>query len=142
STPVPVGTGITLAGVTRMSNGDPRTDVILKWTALNPAIADVDESGFVTGNAPGTATIEASAGSVKSTIKIDVIRNPVRTLAVEPAKLKVRSGDVVHFKAIAKGDKDAPITAPAVRWALTGNGATLQSDGTFVAEKPGSYAVT
>jgi hypothetical protein len=142
STPIPVGSAITLSAVTKMPNGDPRTDVAVKWSSLNPAIAEIDESGFVTGVAPGSATIEASVGNVKSSIKVDVIRNPVRTLAIEPDKVKVRAGDVVHFKASAKGDREAPIAAPAVRWALTGNGAMIDSNGTFVAEAAGSYAVT
>src|SRR5262245_56687841 len=118
--PLPVGTGVTLSATTKMSNGDPRTDVAVKWTSQNPTIADVDESGFVSGNAPGSTVIEASAGTVKSSLKIDVIRNPVRTLVVEPRKSKVRAGDVIHFIATAKGDKDAPVASPVVRWALTG----------------------
>src|SRR5262249_7041314 len=45
------------------------------------------------------------------------------------------------FHVVAKGDKDAAITAPAVRWAVTGDGAMIEPDGTFVAERPGSYAI-
>ena len=141
--PIPVGTGIPLTAVTRMATGDPRTDVQVKWSSLNTGIATVDEaSGFVTGAAPGTATLQASAENVKATITVDVIRNPVRSLSVEPKTAKVRTGDVVHFDAIAKGDRDMPIPTPAVRWGLSGLGATVESDGTFVAEQPGSYSVT
>jgi hypothetical protein len=142
ASPVAVGTGILLTAVTRMSNGDPRSDVQVNWTSLNPTIATIDESGLVTGVAPGTATIQAAAENVKSTVKLEIIRNPVRTLAVEPKTTKVRTGDVVHFNAVAKGDRDASIASPAVRWAITGNGATIESDGTFVAEQPGSYSIT
>lgn len=140
--PIPVGSGLTIGAVTRMANGDPRTDVPVKWTSLNPNIATIDEAGFVTGVAPGPATLQASVENVKAAVTIDVIRNPVRALAVEPPTVKVRTGDVVRFKAIAKGDKDAPIASPAVRWAVSGDGATVEGDGGFVADKPGSYAVT
>jgi hypothetical protein len=54
---------------------------------------------------------------------------------------KARAGDVVRFRVMAKGDKDTPIPAPAVRWAVTGEGATIEPDGAFVAERPGSYAI-
>jgi hypothetical protein len=142
ATPIPVGTGIPLAAVTRMSNGDPRTDLQVAWSSLNPSIAAVDETGFVTGVAPGIATIQAVSENVKASARLEIIRNPVRSLAVEPKTVRVRTGDVVHFKAIAKGDRDMPIPAPAVRWAITGNGATIESDGVFVAEKPGSFSIT
>jgi hypothetical protein len=142
SMPIPVGTGIALNAVTRMGNGDPRTDVQVVWTSLNPAIAAVDEAGFVTGLASGKAVIQASADNANATATVEIIRNPVRDLALEPQAAKVRTGDVVRFRAVAKGDKDALIQTPAVRWAVTGVGAIIETDGGFVAEKPGSYVVT
>jgi len=142
SVPIPVGTGVLLSATTKMTNGDPRTDVRVNWSSSNPSIATIDDSGFVTAVAPGSATIQAAATGVKATAKLDVVRNPVRTLAVEPKSTKVRTGDIVHFNVVAKGEKDAPMTAPAVRWAITGDGAAIEPDGGFVAEKPGSYAVT
>jgi hypothetical protein len=142
STPIPAGTGIALNAVTRMRNGDPRTDVRVTWSSLNTGIATVDESGLVTGAAPGTATIQASAENVTATATVTVIRDPVRTLAVEPRAMKVRTGDVVHFNAIAKGDRDTPISSPVVLWAITGTGANIDPDGGFVAEKAGAYSVT
>src|SRR5207248_357860 len=81
--PIPVGAGVPLSAVTRMANGDPRTDVQVKWSSLNPATATVDESGFVTGAAPGAARIEAAAGNVKTAVTLNIIRNPVRSLTVD-----------------------------------------------------------
>ena len=46
-----------------MANGDPRTDVQVQWTSLQPAVASIDAAGFVTGLAPGRVTIQASVGS-------------------------------------------------------------------------------
>jgi hypothetical protein len=140
--PIPVGTGIPLAVVTRMANGDPRTDVQVTWTSSNPSVAAVDQSGLVTGAAPGTATIEAAADKTKASVSVEIIRNPVRTLSIEPKTGKARTGDVIHFNAVATNDRNAPIASPAVRWAITGTGATIDSDGGFVAERPGSYSIT
>src|SRR5436190_16254107 len=142
SMPIPVGTGIALTAITRMRNGDPRTDARVTWSLLNPGIATVDESGLVTGVAPGTATIQAGAENVTATSTVNVIRDPVRSLTLEPKAVKVRTGEVVRFNAIAKGDRDTPIPSPIVRWAITGTGATIESDGGFVAEKAGAYSVT
>jgi hypothetical protein len=140
--PISVGMGLTLSAVTRMSNGDPRTDVQVQWTSLHPALASVDATGFVTGLAPGRATIQASSGSVQASIGVDVVRNPIARLSVEPSTVTARSGDVVRFKAVASSQGGAPMTSPAVRWAVSGDGATIEGDGGFVAERPGSYAVT
>jgi len=142
ATPIPVGLGLTLSAVTKMSNGDPRTDVQVQWTSLQPTLASVDAAGLVTGIAAGKATIQASAGSAKASITIDVVRNPVVRLSVEPKTATARSGEVLRFKVVASGEKDAPIPSPAVRWAVSGDGAIIEADGGFVAEKPGSFVVT
>jgi hypothetical protein len=136
-----VGTGLTLQAQAEMANGDPRTDQPVKWVSLRPEVASVDESGFVTGQAVGTATLQASVGDVKATTSIDVVRNPVRELSIAPKTTRVRTGDVVRFDTVASGQTNARVSAVA-RWSASGVGATVDADGAFVAEKPGSYAVT
>jgi hypothetical protein len=84
SGPIPVGTGVLLSAVTGMANGDPRTDVPVTWSSLNSNIATIDESGFVTAVAPGTATIQATAAGVKGSVSVEVIRNPVARLLLSP----------------------------------------------------------
>jgi hypothetical protein len=49
----------------------------------------------------GTATIQASVGTVKATTTIDVVRNPVRELSLTPKTTRVRTGDVVRFETVA-----------------------------------------
>src|SRR5438093_508556 len=112
STPIPTGSSLALNAIARMPNGDPRTDVRVIWSSLNPAIATIDESGVVIGVAPGTATIQASAGSAKATISVTIVRDAVRSLVVEPKTAKARTGDVVHFNVIARGDKNVPLATP------------------------------
>ena len=43
---------------------------------------------------------------------IDVVRNPVVRLSVEPKSATARSGEVLRFKAIASGEGGAPIPVP------------------------------
>ena len=136
-----LGTGLTLQAHAEMANGDPRTDQQVRWVSLRPDIASIDESGFVTGQAVGTATLEASVGDIKATTSIDVVRNPVRELSIVPKTSRVRTGDVVRFESVASGQTNARVSAIA-RWSISGAGATIDADGGFVAEKPGSYAVT
>lgn len=136
-----LGTGLTLHAQAAMANGDPRTDLQVQWVSLRPDIAAVDESGFVVGQAIGAATIQASVGSVKATTTIEVVRNPVRELAITPKTTRVRTGDVVRFETVIAGQANSRVSA-AARWAVSGVGATIDAEAVFVAERPGSYAVT
>ena len=136
-----LGTGLTLQAHAEMANGDPRSDQQVRWVSLRPDVASIDESGFVIGQAVGTAMLEASVGDIKATTSIDVVRNPVRELSIAPKTSRVRTGDVVRFESVASGQTNARVSAIA-RWSISGAGATIDADGGFVAEKPGSYAVT
>ena len=136
-----VGTGFTLQAHPEMANGDPRTDQQVKWVSLRPDVASIDESGFVVGQAVGTAMLQASVGDVKASTSIDVVRNPVRELSITPKTTRARTGDVVRFESVASGQANARVSAVA-RWSISGIGATIDADGGFVAERPGSYAVT
>ena len=121
-----------------LANGDPRTGVILSWTSESPQVATVDAAGVVTAIAPGTATIRATAGPASGTAKITVAANTLTGLSIEPATNNVRAGDVVRFKAITTGSGNE--FSP--RWGVSGDGATVDADGGFVAERPGTYLVT
>ena len=136
-----VGTGLTLQAHAEMANGDPRTDQQVKWVSLRPDVASIDESGFVVGQVVGTAMLQASVGDVKASTSIDVVRNPVRELSITPKTTRARTGDVVRFESVASGQANARVSAVA-RWSISGIGATIDADGGFVAERPGSYAVT
>jgi hypothetical protein len=136
-----VGTGLTLQVHAETANGAPRTDVQVQWTSSRPDIASIDESGFVVGQSVGMATIQASIGDTKATTSLDVVRNSLREWSVAPKTTRVRTGDVVRLEIVASGQPSPPVSVIA-RWSVSGVGATIDGDGGFVAEKPGSYAVT
>jgi hypothetical protein len=139
---VSVGGTLKLNSVARVSNGNPRNDVAIIWTSETPRIAMVDTAGFVTGLAPGKATLRASADGTNRTVTVQVIANPVRNLSITPASTNARTGDVVHFMAKARNIKGGVVNNTSVRWAASGDGAIIEPDGGFVAERPGSYVVT
>ncbi len=116
------------------ANGDPRDEATFAWDSANPSVAVVDAAGLVTGVAPGKTKITAKSEGASGELAIEVVKSNVRNLAIEPRTMKARAGDVIRFTASAK---DA-----AVRWAVSGDGATIENDGGFVAERPGSYVVT
>lgn len=138
STPIVVGGTLPLTATAHISNGDPRTDVLISWASETPSIASVDAAGVVTGVAPGTATLRATTGAANGTINIEVVKNTLTSLMLEPQSSNARSGDVIRFKAISSGSN----SGFAPRWGVSGAGATVDADGGFVAERPGTYLVS
>jgi hypothetical protein len=123
--------------------GIPRSNAELTWTSDAPSVARVDAAGVVTGVAPGKASIKVTSGTAVTTVPVTVVRNPVATLALEPATAKARTGDVVRFTLTARNAGGGTIETPAVRWSVGGGqAAAIEPDGAFVAERPGSYVVT
>jgi hypothetical protein len=139
--PLVVGGTAKLNATPRLANGDPRAGAEVQWKSDRPAVARVDAAGLVTGVAPGEATIAAAAGAASQTISVRVIRDTLRSLAVAPASTRARTGDVVHFSVTAAGGSSKSMPNAAVRWSVSGAGATIYPDGAFVAEEPGTYVI-
>lgn len=140
--PIVVGGALKLDAIGRSSNGDPRGEAVIEWVSDNPAVATVDQAGVATGLKPGKATLRASVGKATSAVTVEVVTNPVNSLAISPNSTKARTGDVVRFKAEARGTSGAVVQNPSLRWTVGGEGAMIADDGAFVAERPGTYVVT
>lgn len=134
--PVVAGSAERLTATARTINGEPRSDATIHWISDKPSIATVDAAGLVTAIAPGTATIKATSDDASAKLTVQIVRDTVRKLTIKPATADARTGDVVHFKATDAAKE------PPVRWSLSGSGASVYSDGAFVAEKSGTYVVT
>ena len=130
-----------LSAVARSGNGDPRSDMAIEWSSTNPNIARVDAAGVVTGVAPGTATINATSGNGKASVTVNVAASSVKSITIEPGSTKARTGDVVRLNAKGTG-ASADFDNYAVSWSVEGEGASVDPDGGFVAEQPGTYVVT
>ena len=134
--PIVAGSAERLTAIARTVNGEPRSDAPIKWNSEKPSVATVDAAGLVTGVAPGSATIKAASDEATGKVTVQVVRDAVRKLSIQPATADARTGDVVHFKG-TDGGKEAP-----VRWSVSDSGAAIYPDGAFVAEKAGTYIVT
>jgi hypothetical protein len=95
----------------------------------------------VTGVAQGTAVLTATAGTGKATITINVVPSTLTSLSIDPGSTKARTGDVVRLNARAQGAA-GQFDNYAVSWSVEGEGARVDADGGFVAERPGTYIVT
>jgi hypothetical protein len=137
-----VGDAFKPEAVARTSNGNPRADVRISWSSGNPLVAVVDDAGLIVGVKPGSAKIQARCEGVSAAISVDVVANSVRNLTVEPRSISVKTGDVVRFSARAADASGSPGKNVKPRWAVSGAGAHIESDGVFVAESPGTYIVS
>ena len=136
-TPLVIGDSVQLDAVTRIFNGDPRTGVPITWTSDNAQVATVDAGGVVTGVGAGKVIVKAASGDASATTTLNVVKSNLRSLTVTASTRSVRTGDVVHFS--SKGDPSKDFTT---RWSVSGTGATVDPDGGFIAERPGTYIVT
>ena len=119
-----------------------------------PDLYPQDASALVTGLAPGSTRLRASAGGVSADVGVEVIANPVARLMLAADRDQARTGDVVHFAVEAEDISGNTVDDPALRFALVsdpdpsraetlGAGAPAQilADGRFVAEQAGLYTV-
>jgi len=140
--PILVGASFRLTATARIATRDPRTDVSFEWTSANSSVAIVDQAGLVTGMAPGSTRIDASYAGVKSGVSIRVVENPVATLTIDPRATRARTGDVVRFETRANDRQGRPTPRVPVNWSVSSDGAFIEPDGAFVAERPGNYVIT
>jgi plastocyanin len=137
--PLVVGSTAKLSATPRSSEGNPRSDAAINWSSGNPAVATVDAAGVVMALAPGQAKITASSGSGTRDINLTVVKSNLTGISIEPRSTTARTGDVVHFNLRAQSGQADNYAA---RWMANGPAATIDPDGGFVAELPGSYVIT
>jgi hypothetical protein len=140
--PLVVGGTLKLNATAIGANGDPRADVTLSWISADPAVATVDAAGLITGIAPGKTKLIAKAENATGELLIEVVKSNIRSVALTPKSSSVRTGDVVRLATLAKDASGGELKNTAVRWAVSGEGAVIESDGGFVAARPGTYVVT
>jgi hypothetical protein len=138
--PLTVGGTLLLTATARSANGDPRHDQAIEWTALTPAVATVSASGLVSAKQPGMARVRAQTGSATAEVRVRIVADPSRPLVIEAGARAARTGDVVHFG--VAGARGGTSGEPLATWSVAGEGAAIYPDGAFVAERPGTYAIT
>ncbi|HEY5885796.1 MAG TPA: Ig-like domain-containing protein [Pyrinomonadaceae bacterium] len=139
NTPLVVGATRKLDTLARGAEGNPRSDVAISWVSSNPSVATVDAAGVVFGVSPGEAKITGTSGTGSGAVNVRVVKSNLSGLSIEPRTISARTGDVVRFNVRAKSGE---ASNEAVRWTVSGPAATIDPDGGFVAELPGSYVVT
>lgn len=132
-----------LTATARSSNGTVISGVTFTWTSSNPAVATVSPSGVVTGVAPGSATITASAGGKSGTSTVTVQPAPVDRIVISPANPSVKVNNTVQLTATLYDARNNVLTGRLVTWASSNtNRATVNSTGLVTGKTTGTVTIT
>lgn len=118
----------------------------IAWSSSDRTVLRVSDAGVATGLAPGSALITATSGPASADLRLQVIPDQARILAVSPAEASAQSGEVVHFTASVRSVTGVELEDGRVNWSSTpiegARSARVDPDGAFVAPGPGAWLVT
>ena len=137
------GVSVTVGASAYAANGDRRYDPPT-WRSTRSSVVRVDAHGRLTAVAPGTASITAAAGGVTAGWTVTVVPNAIARVALAPADTALRTGDVVRFRYAASDANGRRVGEALPEWSvasLTAGSASIDGDGAFVADEPGTYRV-
>jgi hypothetical protein len=123
------------------ASGDEREGDAVTWTSSNPAVLRMS-GGVATAVSPGTATVTARAGAASETRSIQVIPATGLTVNLSPSRLSARQGDVVRFSVDVRDARGQRVSGLTPRWSFSPGNGTIDHDGSFVGNVPGTYVIT
>ena len=136
-----IGQRVYLTGTAFSKAHDRRPDRVA-FASDKPSVLRVSNDGAVQALAPGRAVISATAGAASEKIPVEVVATPVASVEVQPSTAHVRTGDVVHLRAIPRDAKGREIKGLTPSWLFTPGNGLVDDAGAFVAYQPGTYQVT
>lgn len=133
----------TLTATARSANGQAISGVQFTWSSSNTSVATVSPAGVVTGVAPGSATISASAGGKTGTATISIQLAPVDRIVVTPANPTVNIGQTLQLTATLYDQQNHVLTGRTVTWSSADvTEATVSNSGLVTALKRGTVNIT
>ena len=137
---IPRGLGVTLLDSTQ--TGIPSGRVVT-WSSAAPTIAQVSQSGIVTGTALGTARIIATAEGVADTVQFAVTAIPVATVTISPLQASLREGSTIQLRATVQDSAGTTVTDRPLEWVSSDlSKATVSSTGLVSARAPGNVFIS
>ncbi len=132
--------------VLKDANGAPLADRTVEWRSSAATVATVDDSGVISGIAPGAATVSAVSEGVTGDASLNVIPPPpvsVSTVLVALNPAAVVVGQTAHASATLLDGNGNTLTGRTVSWQSGNtNVATVSSTGDIVAVAAGTAAIT
>ncbi|HEX2189931.1 MAG TPA: PQQ-dependent sugar dehydrogenase [Longimicrobiaceae bacterium] len=143
TTTLEVGTTLQLSATPRAADGAELSQVAVEWSTGDAAVAGVTPDGLVTGTAPGTVDIQASAGGRTGTVTLTVVPVPVVSLEVAPDTATLLVGDTRRLAATPRDAAGAELAGRAITWTSDdAEVASVAGDGTVTARSAGTATIT
>ena len=139
------GLHVPLEVAARNSLGGIVPEVAMTYRSSRRRVARVDEQGIVVGRTPGEAVITIQVEDVSAEVAVMVVPNPAVRYQIAQNRIRVRTGDVVRFRAPGIDPNGAQVYWTFAIWEVDGPGASIHAegpDGVFVAEQHGAYTIT
>ncbi|HEX6927566.1 MAG TPA: Ig-like domain-containing protein [Longimicrobiaceae bacterium] len=139
---VTVDASVQLSAMIEDDSGNPLEGTV-HWASEDEAVATVSAAGNVTGVAPGSVRVAASAGGISSLATIQVEPKPVATVTVSPADVTLTVGETEQLEATPRADDGTVLTDRAVAWSSKEPTIVeVNEDGIVTAIAAGSATVT
>ena len=106
-----------LHAVVEDSAGNPVSRSVT-WATTNSAVATIDQSGVVTGEGDGLATITATVGEVSGSAKVTV-RAPVASVTIALENQELVAGGRLRFAAVPRDLGGVPLIGRTVAWSIS-----------------------
>ena len=137
------GETVTVAATVRSADGAVLAEAPVRWIAMNPEVAVVDQSGQVTAVSPGEARIAARSGNVMSFAAVMVRALPVASLAAELPEATLLAGTSAPLRVVAAGRDGEPVAGPALTFVSSDESvAGVDAAGRVYARSAGQARVT
>lgn len=138
---VKLGTSAQLTAEVKSSDGGLLEDAEVAWESADDAIASVDASGVVTGNAVGDTEIIVSAGDIEEVVDVSVTETSVARVEITSEDLELGLGQTAELSATAYDESDNELPGRAVNWSSSDD-AVAEVSSTGVLEAVGAGQAT
>jgi uncharacterized protein YjdB len=131
-----------LAAVAKDASGTVLAGRTVAWTTSDATKATVSSTGLVTGVAPGTITVTASAEGKSGTAAITVKPKPVGAVIVSPAQVSIEAGQTRQLTTQVTDDQGNVLSGRPVTFTTENASiATVTTAGVVTAVAPGATKI-
>ena len=137
------GETVTVTATVWSDDGMVIADAPVRWIAMNPEVAAVDQAGQVTAVSPGEARIAARTGNVMSFAAVVVRALPVAGIEADLPVATLLTGTSAPLQVSATGPDGERVPGAALSYASSDEGvASVDATGRVYAHAPGMARVT
>jgi uncharacterized protein YjdB len=140
---VEAGRTMQLSAQVHDADGNAVSGKSIFWSSASPSVADVSSDGVLTGVAPGTTKIAASAEGVSAVATVTVTPKQVASIRLAPTDTTLVVGQSAALRASALDSQGAALADATIAWISASPAvATVSASGVVAAVAPGLARIT